>query len=194
MATALRRREEQPEPMTVREFDNFVETQKGDERYELIDGAVVMMASAPEVHGVLVGNIGAPLHQAMRKRNCRAFSSGIAVQASASDQGIYKPIPDIVVRCGEVGKNNFIKDPLAVVEVLSPSTMDDDRGRKLEFYKSLQTLQYIALVYQDQMRVEHYFKTELGWEFEALTKPDDTLDFQRLAFQISLADVYADAI
>jgi hypothetical protein len=40
-------------------------------------------------------------------------------------------------------------------EVLSLSTMERDRGRKLQFYKDLPTVQHIVLAYADQMRVEH---------------------------------------
>ena len=93
------------------------------------------------------------------------------------------PRPDVVVRCGRVGTRNFITDPLVVVEVLSPSTIDVDRGDKLQFYKAQPTLRHIALVYQDQMRVEHYRKTDLGWELETLTHADDVLYFEALAFQ-----------
>ena len=32
---------------------------------------------------------------------------------------------------------------------------------------ALPMLRHIALVYQDQMRVEHYRKTDIGWELEA---------------------------
>ena len=115
-------------------------------------------------------------------------------------KGKYKPRPDIVVRCGDVGAGNFITDPLVVVEVLSPSTMDDakdemkDRGRKLEFYRTLQTLQHIVLVYQDAMRVEHYDRTESGWELDTLSTPDAVLDLTCIAFEISLKEIYADAL
>ncbi|MDQ2805094.1 MAG: Uma2 family endonuclease [Pseudomonadota bacterium] len=47
-----------------------------------------------------------------------------------------------------------------LVVVLSPSTIDTDRGEKLRFYKALPTLRHIALVYQDQMHVEHYRRTD----------------------------------
>ena len=53
-------------------------------------------------------------------------------------------------------------------------------ARSCNFYKALPTLRHIALVYQDQMRVEHYRKTDLGWELETLTHADDVLLFDAL--------------
>ena len=89
----------------------------------------------------------------------------MTVQATASSTGRHKFRPDIVVRSGPPSNNTFITDPVVVVEVLSPSTMDRDRGRKLQFYKEPPTMQHIVLAYADQMRVEHYFRTENGSEF-----------------------------
>jgi Putative restriction endonuclease len=66
------------------------------------------------------------------------------VQATASSTGRHKFRPDIVVRSGPPSNNTFITDPVVVVEVLSPSTMDRDRGRKLQFYKELPTAAHRA--------------------------------------------------
>ena len=68
--------------------------------------------------------------------------------------------------------------------------MDTDRGPKLDFYKSLQTVRHIALVYQDQMRVEHYRRDEGGFELEALKDPVEVLHLEAVGFRIDLARIY----
>jgi Uma2 family endonuclease len=98
----------------------------------------------------------------------------------------------VVVRCGAVGGKTYITDPLVVVEVLSPSTMDVDRGPQLDFYKSLPTVRHIALVYQDQMRVEHYRRGEQGFELEVLKRLEDSLHFEAVEFRMDLARAYFD--
>jgi hypothetical protein len=40
------------------------------------------------------------------------------------------------------------------------------------------------------MRVEHYRRTENGWEIEVLTTPDDPLAFEAVGFESDLAAVY----
>lgn len=126
----------------------------------------------------------------MNPKSCRAYQGGIRVQRSEERRAVDKPRPDIVVRCGPSGGRNFITDPLVVTEILSPSPTDLDRGEKLRFYKGLPTLRHIALVYQDQMRLEHYRKTDAGWVSETLTGPDDVLSFEAVGFEIDLAHVY----
>ena len=84
----------------------------------------------------------------------------------------------------------------------SPSTIDTDRGRKLDFasglapertakfHKSLPTVRHIALVYQDQMRVEHYRRTDIGFELDVLKSPGDRLHFEAVEFGITIDRVY----
>lgn len=176
--------------VTIAEFDAFLNAQQDDSLWELVAGQIVAMTNPTEEHEQIAGNIGAPLKLAMDAKGCRTYQGGMRVQRSEDSRGIDKPRPDIVVRCGPSGRRNFITDPLVVVEVLSPSTVDFDRGEKLRFYKGLPTVRHIVLVYQDQMRAEHYRRDEQGWAWETLTRPDDMLSFEAIGFQLSLERVY----
>jgi Uma2 family endonuclease len=176
--------------VTVARFEAFLESQQDGSLWELVAGRIVAMTNPSEVHEKIASNIGAPLAMAMNPKGCHVYQGGIGVQRSDLPTGTNRTRPDVVVRCGRVGTRNFITDVLVVVEVLSPSTIDVDRGEKLQFYKSLPMLRHIALVYQDQTRVEHYRKTDLGWEFETLTHADDVLLFDALAFTIALDRIY----
>ena len=155
------------------------------------------MTNPTQRHGIIVGNIGARLKFAMVRRGCQSFQGDIRVQKDADRRATDKPKPDVVVRCGpgspESDLQTYIDDPVVVVEVLSPSTQDVDRGRKLEFYKSLGTLQHIVIVYQDQKRIEHYRRDGDDWTADdALTKPEDVLDLSAVAFTMTVSEAYFD--
>ena len=179
-------------PLTIADYDRFVDVQRDDREWELVDGTLVMMSNPTENHEQIAGNIGAPLKLAMDAVGCRSYQGGMRVQRSDDSRGHDKTRPDIVVRCGPRQNQTYLTDPLVVVEVLSPSTIDDDRGRKLRFHKSLPTLRDIVLAYQDQMRVEHYRRTEQGWDLEVLTRPEHSLRFDAVDFEIDLDHVYFD--
>jgi Uma2 family endonuclease len=161
----------------------------------LIDGVIVMMTGPTRRHEKIVVRIGGRLSLAMEKRGCQSFQGGTHVQRNAAPKALDKPKPDIVIRCGpddsESELLNFIDDPVVVIEVLSPPTMDYDRGPKLIFYKSLPTLQHIVIVYQDEMRMEHYKRADEDWVMEVLTKPKDILDLSAVAFKLAIAEAYA---
>jgi Uma2 family endonuclease len=175
--------------VTTAEFDAFLDSQGDDSLWELVAGRITAMTNPTEVHEKIASNIGGPLTSAVDPRRCHVYQGGIGVQRlDVSDN--YRTRPDVVVRCGQVGGRNFVTDPLVIVEVLSPSTMDVDRGEKLGFYKALPTLRHIVLVYQDQMRVEHYRRTDEGWPLEVLTGTDDVLTFEAVRFSIPLQRIY----
>jgi Uma2 family endonuclease len=176
--------------VTIAEFDAFLDSQQDDSSWELVAGRIVAMTNPTEVHEQIASNIGAPLKLAMDPVGCRVYQGGLGIQRSDNEQEINRPRPDVLVRCGRVGTRNFITDPLVVVEALSPSTIDVDRDDKLRFYKAQPTLRHIVLVYQDQMRIERYRKTDEGWPLEVLTEPDDLLNFEAVRFNIKLEQVY----
>jgi Uma2 family endonuclease len=178
--------------MTIPEFDAFVDGMAEGKNFELFDGTPLLMSNPSETHEQIASNIGANLKLAMDKRGCRTYQGGMMVQASANSTGRDKFRPDVVVRCGPPSNNTFITDPIVVVEVLSPSTIDRDRGPKLEFYKNLPTVQHVVLAYADQMRVELYFRIENGWEMKVLPTPESILELDAVEFSMDLEAVYFD--
>ena len=81
---------------------------------------------------------------------------------------------------------------MVIAEVLSPSTMDVDRGAKLDFYKLIRTVLHIAIVYQDQLRIEHYRRQPEGWVCDVLTQASDTLHFEAVEFRLPARQAYFD--
>ena len=188
MAQALK-----PEPRVgIAQFDAFVAGLADAPDYELVDGEIVLMSNPTETHEQLAANIGAPLKLAMNKRGCRTYQGGIRVQADGNVHGINKFRPDVVVRCGPRGTGTCITDPVVVVEVLSPSTMEKDRGHKLRFYKSLPTMQHILLVYGEEMRVEHWSRADEGWNMAFHTRSDEVVALGAVEFEIGLREIYFD--
>ena len=179
------------DPRTIAAFDAFVERHGDEVDYELIAGEIVMMTNPNQRHEQVISNIALALKQAMDKRKCRTYSGGMRVQLSDARDGQNKTRPDVAVRCGPVTPQSelrsYITDPIVIVEVLSPSTMDYDRGAKLDFYKSMPSLSHIAIVYQDQMRIEHYRRADDGWVTDVLTKPTDELTFEAVAFAMPVS-------
>jgi Uma2 family endonuclease len=58
--------------------------------------------------------------------------------------------------------------PVLVVEVLSPSTGQVDRWRKVADYRTLESVKEILVVFSDEPRVEVQRRTSNGWRVEDL--------------------------
>jgi Uma2 family endonuclease len=178
--------------MTIAEFDDFVTGLADDREFELIDGELAMMVNPTQTHEQIASNIGAPLKLAMDPRGCRTYQGGMRVQLDDNSSARDKYRPDVLVRCGPRENTTYVTDPIVIVEVLSPSIIDNDRGRKLRFYKGMPTARHIVLAYSDQMRVEHYVRDDDEWQLSVLTAPGDVLALDAVKFRIDLRQIYFD--
>jgi Uma2 family endonuclease len=136
-----------------------------DRRYELLDGVPVMMAPPPEAHGELAAALAAEIHTRL-EQSCRVISeAGIVVP----DRADTYYVADLAVTCAprEPGRR-MVVDPVLVVEVLSPSTGQVDRWRKVADYRTLPSVQEILVVFSDERRAEVQRRTADGWRVEDL--------------------------
>src|SRR5918996_551482 len=152
-----------PKRMTLAEF---LEWDDGsDRRYQLLDGVPVMMAPSLEAHGELALALGAEIRTRL-KPPCRVISeAGIVIP----DRADTYYIADLAVTCAprEPGRR-MVVEPVLVVEVLSPSTSQVDRWRKVADYRTLSSVQEILVAFSDERRVEVQRRTPDGWRVEDL--------------------------
>ena len=65
-------------------------------------------------------------------------------------------------------RTDTILNPALIIEVLSESTSDYDRGDKFKAYRSIPSFQEYWLVEQSQLQVEQYCKTDTStWLYRA---------------------------
>jgi Uma2 family endonuclease len=78
-----------------------------------------------------------------------------------------------------------------MVEVLSDSTQDYDRGKKFAAYQTLPTFEEYLLVDQSQVQVEHYVKQlDKKWLFTEYNSTDVRISLVSISLEIALADIY----
>ena len=110
--------------MSLDEF--LVWEREQPERYEYAGGVVTMMMGSSAAHVTIAMNLAIALRHALRGTGCRPFGSDMKVIANGTAR-----YPDVSVTCHPVGdRDDNIPHPVLVIEVLSPSTEREDRGRK----------------------------------------------------------------
>jgi Uma2 family endonuclease len=154
------------------------------EKWQFISGTLVMMAGASRAHTTIAGNVMGLLWNALRAGPCRPHSSDLAVRVDSLNE-FY---PDVVVDCGS--ERNEAGEPVLVVEVLSPSTEKDDRGRKWAAYRRLPSLRHYMLVAQDETMVELYTRSDVGWTLQVFETVDATVTITALGVTLRVADIY----
>ena len=172
--------------MGVAEYRNWVEAKPDGERWELLDGVPMLMSPTSGRHQRIVANLVRRLDDLAERRGCSALP-GLAVLSEAMDD--FAPIPDIVVQCGPLPRDGYTRDPLLVAEVLSPSTMSMDRGRKTDFFRTVASIQTFLIVYQDAHRVE-VWQRDAGWAMRMLGQ-GEAVDLPELGGTLAVSDIYA---
>lgn len=130
-------------------------------RREFVRGEVFAMAGAEEAHVTLTGNVYTALRAHLRGSPCRTFMVDMKLRVEAADCFFY---PDVLVTCSEVDRDQpkIKRDPLLVVEVLSPGTAAYDRGDKFADYRLLPNLREYLLVDPATRRCDLYRKGDDG--------------------------------
>jgi Uma2 family endonuclease len=161
-------------------------------KHEYDGGEIVAMAGGSRRHNALASRVTAALENA-RRPGCIAFQSDQRVRVLATGKATY---PDASLVCGPIEGDPAdpagatITNPVLLVEVLSPSTEQDDRGDKWQHYQLIPSLQEYVLLSQSHARVEHYRRLPAGgWEYHDAT--EGTVQLQSGAV-LDLARLYAE--
>lgn len=124
-------------------------------KHEFLDGQVYAMAGGTPEHGAIAMRVGAALLAQLHGKPCNVYSSDVRIRVVETGLDTY---PDLSVVCGTEQRDSedplALVNPIVLVEVLSPSTEEYDRGEKLEHYKQIPSLQEVVFIDHDNLRIE----------------------------------------
>ena len=162
-----------------------------DEKHEFIDGSVYLMTGASREHNLIVFSLATLLGNQLRGRACEAYVNDMRVKVKRQDY----TYPDVIVVCHppkfEDADVDTLLNPTLLIEVLSPSTEQYDRGQKFESYRTLNSLQEYVLVAQDRPHIEHFVRQDQGtWMFSEVNGLNMSLELASIGCTLALADIY----
>ncbi|MDX1532094.1 MAG: Uma2 family endonuclease [Rhodothermales bacterium] len=147
--------------MTPEEYFEWEQTQ--EVRHEYYEGEVFAMSGATHHHALITANLIVALGTALRGSGCRVLSSDMRVQLA---EGVRYTYPDLSVVCGEPAfaddRELTLLNPTLLVEVLSPSTAEYDRGDKFAAYRRLPSLREVVFVEQERRSIEVFRRGDEG--------------------------------
>ena len=124
-------------------------------KHEYLEGQIYAMAGGTPEHAALAATATGLLFAQLRDAPCRAHYADVRVRIHATGLATY---PDVTVLCGprevDPDDEHAVTNPTLIVEVLSRSTEEYDRGDKFEHYKQLPSLAEYVLVSDRERRIE----------------------------------------
>ena len=161
-------------------------------KHEYVAGALLAMAGASRRHSLIQSAMITSLNNRLTARPCDVHPSDMRVKVSSV--GIYL-YPDITVVCGTSELEDTVQDtllnPTVIIEILSPSTANYDRGLKFHRYQLIPSLRDYLLIAQDRPLVEHYAREDDGrWSPSTYADMDGTIPLPNIACSFPLAEIY----
>ena len=163
---------------------------------EFVDGHIFPISEPTDAHEIIALNIASSLKEHLSKHRCRVFKGNKRVRVEFLNR-VMPYYPDVMVVCEPPsGEERFKENPVLAVEVPSPSTEGTDIREKMFAYLNTQSVLHYVIVAQEKMEIIVYRRTQPpeGWEIETLDKPADLLRLADLGFEMSVADVYENAV
>jgi len=166
---------------------------ESDLKHEYFEGEIFAMTGASEKHNLIAANVIGELRSQLKTKPCRVYPGDMRLKIEAT--GLYT-YPDVMIVCGprrfaEPGRTDTLTNPLVIIEVLSDSTENYDRGKKFQHYKSLNSLREYILISQHQEKIECWFKNERGiWEFSETDTENPFIILMSVECELRLDEIY----
>lgn len=165
---------------------------RSEAKHEYRDGEMIPMVGASRRHNLIVANIISELREQLKGRPCEVYPPDMRVKVDSI--GLYT-YPDVAVVCGEPrfedAEVDTLLNPTLLVEVLSESTAEYDRGTKFAHYRKLDSLREYVIVSQRECLVEHYVRRPDGqWLFSEVGQFETSIDLPSIDCNLPLGEIY----
>lgn len=174
-------------------IDEYLRFEKeAQEKHEFFQGEIFAMSGAGPNHNIIFSNLFTGIGMQLKGRPCRPFGSDMRIYVAENALFTY---PDISIICGEIVPapmdNDTATQPTVLIEILSPSTRNYDRGGKFKLYRDIPALKEYILVDSETIGIEVFRLNRSGhWELEEYKAVTDTLTVPTVNVSMSLVEIY----
>ena len=154
-------------------------------KHEYASGYVYAMTGGTDNHARICMNISSGVHHFLKGKTCEVFQSDMK---ASIPNGNFR-YPDVMVVCEETSQSNLYKEcPVIIIEVLSNSTRQNDKTKKMVEYLSIPTLKEYVLIEQDFVDVA-VLRHKNGWRPEHYFLGDEVY-FSSIGLTLSIEEIY----
>jgi len=162
-------------------------------KHEYYNGEIYAMSGASVQHNEIFSNVFSLLAIELKGKHCRPFGSDLRIHIPENTLYTY---PDISIVCGEYQTTDDAKDtitnPSVIIEILSASTKNYDRGDKFNFYRSIPTLKEYILIDSTAIGVELFSRNEdSSWHLVEFKNLNDDFFIKTIGLYVPLSEIYS---
>ena len=173
--------------------EEYLEIEKASsEKHEYYRGEIFDMAGAGARHNVIFKNLFGELAYRLKGNPCQPYGSDLRIHIPENSLFTY---PDISIICGDIvnpdDNNETALQPAVIIEILSGSTKDYDRGTKFKLYRDIPALKEYILIDSEAIGIELFRLSADGhWQLEEYKNMEEIFQIKAVRFQMSVHDIY----
>ena len=156
---------------------------------EYYDGVMYPIEAASLRHSRIQQSISRLVFRALGNSPCQVHGPTVRVRLPNKRYAY----PDLLVVCGkiELEKYDTVLNPVVIVEILSPSTGDFDRGGKADLYRAMASVRDYVIIAQDRPLVQRYTRQPgEKWLLEIFESLDAVLRLESIGADVPLSEIY----
>ena len=178
--------------LTVEEYLRW--EKESVEKNEYYRGEIFAMAGAGARHNIIAVNMLREISLALKGKPCRPYGSDLRVHIPENTLFTY---PDISIICGDIIPSKEDTDtailPAVIIEILSPSTKQYDRGEKFKLYREIPSLKEYIMVDAESIFIESFsINSSSHWELTEYKNTEGSLPILSVGLLLAIADIYED--
>jgi Uma2 family endonuclease len=155
-------------------------------------GDLLAMSGASYRHNIIFSNLFSAIAFQLKGKSCQPYGPDMRINIPENTLYTY---PDISVFCDELQTSaqdeDTVVQPTVLIEILSPSTRNYDRGVKFMLYRDISSLREYILVDTEAVRIEAFRINRSGhWELEEYKSLTDQLSLVSIQVTVPVADIY----
>ncbi len=164
------------------------------DKHEFYQGKVFAMSGASIPHNIISRNLMLGLGNKLKGKGCMPFGSDLRIHIPTNSLYTY---PDLSIICGDIEKTNdkfdTVTNPIVIIEILSESTRDYDRGTKFKLYRDIPSLKEYLLVDSESVSIEHYaINTDGKWQLNEYRTLEDEMILHNVSITLDVKEIYQD--
>lgn len=183
-----------PELKFISQSDYLKTERLAIDKHEYFRGEVFAMSGASIAHNRITKNCIVDLANKLKGKTCEPFGSDLRIHIPKNTLYTY---PDISIICGEIettdDKFDTVTNPTVIIEILSASTRNYDKGEKFTLYREIDSLQEYILIDSERIMVEKFIRNaDNSWQLTEYKSIEQSFKITTVAIEMTLETVYQD--